>query len=361
MSPTLHSLFRMFRKRMVSATSIAFLAVVSAGCQDDPVVTVGDGFLSPASPGYLDILTALGIQQEMDRVARQMPWYLAFVPPVDAHGPYTVEVVRDVPFRETPQGPLRLDVYYPRTDDPTLRPAVVLYIGGGFITDLDFDTIGVWADFLASRGFVAFNTRQRLLTTPGVTRRDVLTDAIAAARFVASDGPRFGADPNRIGVMGRSSGGQLALLVGMVPSPEQFGEAGDPTVPLKIKAIVDLFSSVDDSRFFTTNEFTLLPRSAIAAVYGGLPSQVPEAYAESAPLTYVRPGLPPIFIVHGFLDTTVSISHSIVLADALEAAGDEVVREFYLDKGHVIGWGLFDNEGCGRAMSRIVPFLEQKL
>jgi acetyl esterase/lipase len=349
------------RRRGRLRSTVLLFGLLGAGCFFDPWAWIDDNLQPPQAQDWIDTTRRLGILEEMLRVSQTLPEMLNEVAAVDRAEPYDVEHIADVPYRVTPQRVLTLDVYRPITNNPALRRAVVLYMGGGFVVDGDFDTMGVWARFLASRGIVAFNTRQRLLTEDGVSRRDVFTDAIAAARFIAADGPLFGADPNRIATMGRSTGAQLALLVGMAPTPEHFGPAGDPDVPLSIKAVVDIFGSVDDSRYYTSLDFSLLPRDALASLYGGTPARVPEAYAESAPLNYVRPGLPAVMIVHGWLDSTIPITHSILLANALEDAGNDVERFFDPEAGHVIGWGILSNDGFGRAMLRIIPFLKKHL
>lgn len=336
-----------------------------AGCFPPPPApadsTGEDEVPEPVLPAYLEVSKALGIWQALQRASMTLPAYLGEVPGVDGEGPFEVETIPDVPFRETPVRTLTVSVHRPKTDDQKLRRAVVLYAGGGFLADEDFVVVDIWAEYLASRGFVTFNTHQRLLTEPNVDLNDALSDIFAAVRFVASDGPRFGADPDRIGVLGRSSGGLQALLAGIYPEPDRFREPGDPDVSFEVHAIVDIAGPVDYARFADGEDFTLVPREEFLAAMGGTPAKVPETYALVSPLTYVRPGLPPIMIVHGALDTTVPISQSIELADRLEAAGNTVVREFYPDTGHVIGWGLFNNDGFGRAMIQIVRFLEERL
>ncbi|MCK6457532.1 MAG: alpha/beta hydrolase [Phycisphaerae bacterium] len=344
--------------RLAAIISLAVCIANVGGCLTLPGGEVPD---EPQPPPYLTSLLALGIQAEMDRVARMIPQNLKNLPAVDGEAPYDVETIRNVPFIDRPTRLLTVDVHRPTVNNGQLRRCVVLYMGGGYITDYDFETIGVWAEYLASRGFVAFNTRQRLITEENVGLREVYADAIAAVRFVTTNAQTWGGDPNRIGLLGRSSGGQVALVVGMIPDPDFFGPAGDPNVPVRVGTIVDFFGSTDDSRFFTTNEFTLLPRESLAAAYGGTPDKVPQVYRDFAPLTYVRPGLPPIMIVHGALDTTIPPIHSVLLADALEAAGNVVRREFYREFGHVIGWGLINNEGFGRAMEAAIHFMRDRL
>jgi len=347
-------------KALATARTLVFALAALTGCLCSPI-DVGDDIPEPQFPAYIEALTKFGVWQELERVAQTLPPELDDVPALDGTAPYDVESFLDVPFRQTSTRTLTLNIHRPVTSDPTLRPAIVMYMGGGFVADLDFDNLEIWSRYFASRGFVAFNTRQRLLTEPDVTWRDVYADAIAAARFVASDGPLYGADPQRIATLGRSSGGTLALVVGMVDDPNQFGDSGDPAVPLRIGAMIDLFGPIDQRLFFESGSCSLAPVTDFIAIFGGSPAAAPAAYAEAAPRTYVRPGLPPTMIVHGALDLTVPLWHSQLLADELEAAGNVVQREFYPDTGHVLGWGLMTNSGFARTAPAIVRFLETHL
>lgn len=344
------------RTRIVAA--VLALGLLS-GCGAIPT-NPGNGVPQPSLPDYILYGGAVGIWQELERVARTIPPALNDVGGLDGQGPLPTERIRDVPFRNTPQRLLRCEVHRPVDMAGPLRRVIVMYCGGGYVVDRDFDTLTVWANYLASRGFVVFNMRHRLLLESGVTRRDVFSDAVAGARFVMTAAATYGGDPDRVSLLGRSSGGQLALLVAMIPTPEHFGPAGDPDVPIRIRAVVDMFGPTDDRRYFNTNDFSVLPRSAIVAVYGGTPDEVPEAYAESAPVEYVHPGLPPIMIVHGALDTTVPPIQSAILADLLEASGNFVDRAFYREFGHAIGWGFIDNNALALTMPRIIRFLEER-
>jgi acetyl esterase/lipase len=341
--------------------------LLCGGCPSPNQPTSDGSVPQPRVPDYINLLEVLGIQDDINRIATSLPAYTADIPGVDGEAVHAVEVIRDIPYRTTPQRVLTLDVHRPADAAPAPaaadppRRAVMLFHGGGFVADGDFETTDVWAGFLASRGCVAFNVRYRLLTEPGANLPDIVTDAVAAARFVAAEGRTYGADPDRIATLGRSSGGQLALLVGLLPDPDQFGPAGDPSVPVRAKAVVAISTPTDDAALYTGRDFSLVQRTTIAAAYGGTPDQVPDLYAAMSPLTYVRSGLPAVLLVHGQLDTTVPIAQAIRLADALEAAGDTVWRDFQPDTGHVLGWGLFSNDGLGQALEVIVPFLEQNL
>jgi dipeptidyl aminopeptidase/acylaminoacyl peptidase len=56
-----------------------------------------------------------------------------------------------------------------------------------------------------------------------------------------------------------------------------------------------------------------------------------ELAKQLSPLTYVRPGLPPIFTAHGDADNVVPYQHAVRLHKALDAAG--VANQLYSVKG----------------------------
>jgi acetyl esterase/lipase len=348
---------RLWRAGVVGLVAALFVT----GCADpSPEPPDPDDIADPHAPDYLDFTIDSGIWAAMEKTASTMPNYLYAVRPVDGAVPHEVTRHADVAFKTTPQRTLRLDVYTPDTPSDTPRRAMVLYSGGGFLTDLDFSVTSAYAEYFASRGFVTFAARHRLLTEDDVDVENVLSDALAAVRFVVAEGAAYGADPERISVLGHSSGGQLALLVGMLADPELLREPGDPDAPVQVAAIIDIFGPTDFTAMGTDEDASAIPVADVWMVMGGTPEQKPELYALLSPIEHVRPGLPPTMIVHGGLDSTIPIAYSVSLADALEEAGNTVYRAFDLGAGHVWGWGLGSNDGFGRAAVQIVRFLEQQ-
>jgi dipeptidyl aminopeptidase/acylaminoacyl peptidase len=85
---------------------------------------------------------------------------------------------------------------------------------------------------------------------------------------------------------------------------------------------------------------------------GNQPNRADLARAIS-PLTYVKPGQPPVISVHGDRDPTVPYTHSVRLHDALEKAG--VRHELITIPGG--GHGGFPDDQWQRAYSAIAAFL----
>ncbi|HET7811661.1 MAG TPA: alpha/beta hydrolase [Steroidobacteraceae bacterium] len=97
--------------------------------------------------------------------------------------------------------------------------AVVVAAGGGH-RELVFDPEGVEpAQYLASLGVTAFALKYRLFREPGskYTIDNTAEDIRRAMRTVRSRAGEWGIDPQRIGVMGWSAGGEVAALVAYPP------------------------------------------------------------------------------------------------------------------------------------------------
>lgn len=228
-----------------------------------------------------------------------------------------VRVTRDVLFA-TPNGhALRLDVYEPAQGAGEPRPAVVVVHGGAwFQGDKSAYAFGLHDRWLAGQGYVVFDVQYRLAAPWPAPLQDVK----CAIRWVKANAVLYGVDPDRVAVMGRAAGGHLALLAAYTAGDSDpalaagcFAGAGD--LDESVCAVVASYAPAD-LRMWPAES-----GSAIAALMGGLPEEVPDAYRAAAPVTHVRPGLPPTLLVHGQRDRTIPPVHSELLANELHAAG----------------------------------------
>jgi acetyl esterase/lipase len=107
--------------------------------------------------------------------------------------------------------------------------AVIIAPGGGH-RELVFDPEGVEpAQYLASLGVTAFALKYRLFREPGskYTLSNTGEDIRRAMRTVRARAAEWGIDPQRIGVMGWSAGGEVAALVAY-PPVDGDAQSGDP-------------------------------------------------------------------------------------------------------------------------------------
>lgn len=122
-----------------------------------------------------------------------------------------------------------LTVFLPPKDKAT-GAAVIVCPGGGF-KELGFNGEGVApAQFLTNLGIAAFALKYRLpreTNSPYSLPKHAREDGQRAMRLVRSHAKEWGIDPNRIGIMGFSAGGEVASLVAYSPGDGD-ATAADP-------------------------------------------------------------------------------------------------------------------------------------
>jgi acetyl esterase len=148
----------------------------------------------------------------------------------EKHG---VEVLRDIPYRDTALVEHRLDVYRPIERKGPLP--VVLYVHGGGFTILSKETHWIMALAFARRGFVVFNINYRLAPTHKYP--SAIEDVCRAYAWVRRNAELYGGDPERVILAGESAGANLVTSLSLATAyerPEPWAraafEAGAPRV-----------------------------------------------------------------------------------------------------------------------------------
>lgn len=195
---------------------------------------------------------------------------------------------------------------------PGPRPAVVMMHGGGWVNG-DKSALASDCYALALRGFVVASINYRL--APAARWPAQLVDAQLAVRWLRANAVKYQVDPRRICSLGDSSGGHLAVFLGVLATTTPGDEAGlfanqSPAV----SCVVDEFGPVDltalNARADWAGTFTVLFGPNALKANPGLLSQ-------ASPLTYISPKSAPMLIIQGTQDTTVPPSQSEELEQAL--------------------------------------------
>jgi acetyl esterase/lipase len=155
-------------------------------------------------------------------------------------------------------------------------------------------------------------------------------DVRAAVRFLARHAEEFGVDPGRLALWGDSSGGHTVVLAALTDGDPAFvhpdeGEDG----PLGVRAVVDFYGPTDIAAM--SAEPSAMDHDAPGSPEGLLlgghrVSERPDLVAPTVAATHVRAGveLPPFLVVHGSRDRLVPFGQSVLLAHALQRAGQRV-------------------------------------
>jgi acetyl esterase/lipase len=241
----------------------------------------------------------------------------------------------------------KLDVYQRRdVQDP--QPTLVFIHGGGWTGGTKEAVFNKLLPYL-EMGWNVVNVEYRLARVSLAPA--AVEDCLCALRWVAANGKQHHIDVNRLVVSGDSAGGHLSLTTGMIPETAGL-DRECPGVPLpKVAAIVDWYGITD------VNDLLDGPnrKSYAVAWLSSLPDRQQIAKRVS-PLEYVRPGLPPILMIHGDADPTVPYQHSVRLKALLDKAG--VPNQLYTVPGGKHGnFSAPENVGVYKA---IKAFLKQQ-
>lgn len=228
--------------------------------------------------------------------------------------PTDVRVAPDTPFLAEGRRE-KADLYFPRVRDAGNKSAALVVIHGGGFNDGDKARrreINL-AGHLARNGCVAMSINYKLRKMKGqVTWPQSLHDAKTAVRWLRKNADTLGIDPERIGVIGCSAGGNLASMLattGPADGLEPDGPYGE--FPTHVRCAVNFYGAVDLMNYHDMKMFAKTREEA------------PELYRKASPITYVDAKDAPILMLHGTADETVPLSQSETLAAALKSAGVE--------------------------------------
>ncbi len=237
----------------------------------------------------------------------------------------------------------KLDGYASRTTTPA--PTLVYIHGGGWVGGTKEGAVLQIMPYLAM-GWTVVNVEYRLARN--ALAPAAVEDARCALRLVVSRAKDYNIDTTRIVLTGHSAGGHLALTTGMLPLSAGLDRECVGTNEVKIAAIVNWYGITDVVDILDGANM----QGYAVAWLGSMPNRV-EVARRVSPLTYVRPGLPPVITIHGDADPTVPYSHAVRLRDALTAAGvpNELVT---IPGGHHGGFSAAEDQ---RAYAAIDAFL----
>lgn len=124
-----------------------------------------------------------------------------------------IKVDADVPYFTDRDMWLTMDVYSP---PGTPSAPAVLVVHGGAWKDGDKADWAPEGLALAEAGFVAFVANYRLAPPNGTWHAVApVVDLRRAVQWIRDNAKTYGVDPSAVGILGASSGGNLAMMVGM--------------------------------------------------------------------------------------------------------------------------------------------------
>ncbi len=312
-----------FSRRALLGSAAAFGGAMIAGRVDAQTFRMADASLSgtpqdpviiPVPPEPAGLLSSEVVEL----------WPAGKVPGADS-----VTVSRLVLERGSPAAHDRAVMHVSRPILEVFRPekpngAAMILLPGGAYVRLAVDKEGAdGARRLMQDGVTCFVLNYRLPGDKWPAGYDVaLQDVQRAVRLVRANAAAYGIDPKRIGVMGFSAGGHLA-------------GAALTRFDAKVYAPVDAIDAVP------ARPDVVMLGYAVTTVGVAPVSVIPAEAKAGKPLQdRVRAGLAPVFILHAADDRTVPVANSLVMYQALQAAGVPVEMHLYQTGGHGFGFSL---------------------
>lgn len=206
----------------------------------------------------------------------------------------------------------KLDLYIP---DGLTAPAPVLlfFYGGSWQSGKKEDYLALGQAF-ASKGIIVAIADYRVF--PQVRYPAFLTDGAAAFFFVHEQIAKYGGDSSRVFLAGHSAGGYIAV---MLASNLRYLAAAHANARW-IRGVIGIAGPYD---------FLPLTDKNLITIFGGANRE------DTQPLHYIDGKRPPMLLVTGSADTTVSPGNTKRMVRRLQSFGSPVETKVYPGVGHI--------------------------
>lgn len=237
---------------------------------------------------------------------------------------------------------LLMSILVPRTRE--LKPAIVFYPGGGFIS-ADHGHYPEMRMALAKAGFVVASAEYR--TVPDMYPA-LVVDAKTAVRFLRAHAQELGIDPTRIGVIGDSAGGYVAQMVGTTNGEKGFDQGDYLDQSSDVQAAATMYGisnlmNIGEGHSEEIQKIHASPAVTEALLVNGCAFFThpgasilsnPQKSLDASPMGHVKENMPPFLVMHGDADPLVSPIQSEQLYKALTEKGNKVDYVVIEGAGH---------------------------
>lgn len=246
-----------------------------------------------------------------------------------------IKVIRDIPYKTAGNTRLVLDLFLPSCPSAEKIPVLLFIPGGGWMIHNRKRRSG-YAELFATLGAAVAVIDHRLC--PETFFPEDLKDVADALGFLNTLAPRYDLDPDNVTVMGDSSGGHLAALIGCAASDEYFCEKLKIDTPSVKPKLLILISGAFSFEVMYKIPFT---HQLIVRYFSGCETKKGfrkwEFYKECDPYNYINKDFPATFNSGGMTDM-------LCLGEA-ERMG-ALLDEKGVDNERFVGRNLFNSGHC---------------
>ncbi|MBI2824982.1 MAG: alpha/beta hydrolase [Planctomycetia bacterium] len=261
--------------------------------------------------------------------------------------PYTS--VEDVVYGQKDGMGLTLDVLTPR--DNAKGIGVILISSGSWrsrksnvLAEDEPRRRDHWVQGLLGGGYTLFVTRHG--SAPRYFVPEMIEDIRRSVRFVRLHAREYGVDPDHLGITSGSSGGHLALAVGLT-GDDGNADAKDPVerASSRVQAIVAWFPPTDMINWGTADGYKSI-ESSRPGFFKGIFGEVKDLEAQLraiSPIYQVTKDDPPVLLIHGDKDATVPLQQSEIFKAKYEEIGLPVQLVVHPGGGHTYWPGILND------------------
>jgi acetyl esterase/lipase len=277
---------------------------------------------------------------------------------------------RDVIYGRRSGAALTMDVFTPKKDAKGC--AIIYPVSAGWFSNLsimDSPYFSFLIDEPVKRGYTLFAVCHS--SQPAFTMPEAIEDLNLAVRYIRYHARDFAIDPDRIGVVGASSGGHLALMLGVA------GGSGDPRASdavertsSRVQAVSIFFAPTDFLNYGGKGRFAFAEDGMLADLRSAIDvrqldkhtkrleriseEKLKELCGRVSPLTHVSAAAAPTLIIHGDADQLTPLQQAELMVTKLKEAG--VPAELVVKKGKKHIWIGMDQD-----MGTILDWLDKHL
>ncbi len=228
---------------------------------------------------------------------------------------------------------LKMIVIFPKNKKYTKTPLMFFTHGGGWINgdryvvlkDIFFQPMKKMLD----NGIACVSIEYRL-NKNGNKVTDAVADCKDAAKYLIKNSDRFKFDTNKMGIWGGSAGGHLSLMAALSDDKYFKGDPDLAGIRSNFKCVVSYFPQttfinqeiLHDTNYFNPNKLEqMLGDDESAAKL-------------LSPVVYIRKNNPPILLIHGTKDATLSYKNSTYFLSKAKQIGSDVTLLTLENGGH---------------------------
>jgi len=233
---------------------------------------------------------------------------------------------------------LEMFMYKPQVSSSAKLPAIVFFFGGGWVGGSP-DQFELQAEYLATRGIVAFCPDYRVKSRNSTTPFESVMDAKSALRYLKIHSVELGIDRDKIVASGGSAGGHLAACTAVI---KNINETSDDLTVSSVPMAMVLFNPVIDTGKKGYGQEKLAGREF-----------------ELSPVHRITANVPTTLIMHGKADKTVPYENAVRFNYLMKQQGNKCVLQGYKKQEH----GFFNYNKSPKyfkkTLSKTEDFLEE--